>query len=65
MDEKTPLLTALVLIRIASVDTYRRQALGRHPDAGTRGAWILSATLSASSLHPKMACGGLLYGGVQ
>ncbi len=64
MDEKTPLLTALVVIRIVSVDTHRRQALSSHPDAGTCG-WILSATLSASSLHSKMACGGLLYGGVQ
>jgi hypothetical protein len=64
MDEKIPLLTALVVIRIVSVDTHRRQALSRHPDAGRQG-WILSATLSASSLHPKMAGGGLFYSGVQ
>jgi hypothetical protein len=61
---KNTVVDSLVVIRIVSADTYIWQALGRHPDAGI-GGWILSATLSASSLHPKMAGGGLLHGGVQ
>jgi hypothetical protein len=65
MDEKTLLLTALIVIRIVSVDTHRWQALGRHPDNGIGGCMDLICYSFASSLHPKMAGGGLLYGGVQ